>query len=171
VLIKHGDAGRRGVPTAEALQPGSHVSGSVGLRVPLPPALFPEARHLFVRWRAFSRSGPVHVRPLRLVSRAQVPETNFRYLLAGDAEVVVELRTKRGKPTRYSVVLLTNVDGDWKTVRVYDNDHDEPHMHRYMRSGEKCAAEKIQAPTANDGYNFALQTVKDGYRGMIDGWL
>jgi hypothetical protein len=99
-----------------------------------------------------------------------VPTKGYRYQLAEDAELVVELLTEKGKPTRYSVVLLALDGNEWRTVRVYDNDHDVPHMHRYSRAGEKCPAEKIVEPTASDGYNMALQRVKDGYRGMIDGW-
>jgi hypothetical protein len=91
-------------------------------------------------------------------------------MLDEDAEIVVELRTESGKTARYSVVLLARDGDEWRTVRVYDNDLDVPHMHRYSRAGEKCPAEKIVEPTASDGYNMALQRVKDGYRGMIDGW-
>ncbi len=99
-----------------------------------------------------------------------MPETDYRYLLAEDAELVVELITEKGKVGRYSVVLLARVEGEWRTVRVYDNHLGVPHMHRYTRAGIKQNAEKTGEATASDGYNIALEHVRTGFQEMIDGW-
>jgi len=99
-----------------------------------------------------------------------MPEAHFRYLLAHDAEIVVELITERGEVSRYSVVLLTREEGEWRTVRVYDNHLGVPHMHRYTRAGVKQDGEKTDEATASDGYNIALQQVRTGYQEMIEGW-
>ncbi|MGE5282995.1 MAG: hypothetical protein ACM3N0_11890 [Chloroflexota bacterium] len=66
-----------------------------------------------------------------------MPEAHFRYLLTQDAEIVAELITEHGKVSRYSVVLLTREEGEWRTVRVYDNHLGVPHMHRYTHAGVK----------------------------------
>jgi hypothetical protein len=99
-----------------------------------------------------------------------MPETDYRYLLAEDAELVVELITEKGKVGRYSVVLLARVEGEWRTVRVYDNHLGAPHMHRYTRAGIKQDGEKTGEATASDGYNIALEQVRTGFQEMIDGW-
>lgn len=99
-----------------------------------------------------------------------MPETHFRYLLAYDAEIVVELITEHGKISRYSVVLLAREEGEWRTVRVYDNHLGVPHMHRYTRAGEKRDGDKTGETTASDGYNIALQQVRKGFQEMIEGW-
>lgn len=99
-----------------------------------------------------------------------MPETHFRYLLAHDAEIVVELVTEQGQTSRYSVVLLAREEGEWRTVRVYDNHLGVPHMHRYTPTGVKEDGEKTGEPTASDGYNIALQRVREGFQEMIEGW-
>lgn len=99
-----------------------------------------------------------------------MPEAHFRYLLAHDAEIVVELITEHGKVGRYSVVLLAREEGEWRTVRVYDNHLGVPHMHRYTHVGAKQDGEKTDEATASDGYNIALQQVRAGYQEMIEGW-
>lgn len=95
---------------------------------------------------------------------------DYRYQLAIDAEIVVELQTERGEVSRYSVVLLALHDGVWKTVRVYDDDRGTPHMHRYTRDGTKLAGEPTRCATSSDGYNMALESVQKGFREMINGW-
>ncbi len=80
-----------------------------------------------------------------------MPEARFRYLLAHDAEIVVELITEHGMVGRYSVVLLAREEGEWRTVRVYDNHLGVPHMHRYTHAGVKQDGEKTDEATASDG--------------------
>lgn len=99
-----------------------------------------------------------------------MPEMHFRYLLAHDAEIVVELITEQGQVGRYSVVLLANEEGEWRTVRIYDNHLGVPHMHRYTHAGVKQDGEKTDEATASDGYNIALQRVRKGFQEMIEGW-
>lgn len=78
--------------------------------------------------------------------------------------------TEKGDVGRYSVVLLTREEGEWRTVRVYDNHLGVPHMHRYTHAGVKQDGEKTDEATASDGYNIALQQVHDGFQEMIEGW-
>jgi hypothetical protein len=99
-----------------------------------------------------------------------VPQADYRYLLDADAEIVVSMETERGEVANYSVVLLALVDGEWRTVRVYDSHLGTPHMHRYTREGVKRDGEKTGEAMPSDGYNMALERVKNGFREMIDGW-
>jgi hypothetical protein len=99
-----------------------------------------------------------------------MPEARFRYLLSNDAEIVVELITEHGEVVGYSVVLLAREEGEWRTVRVYDNHLGVPHMHRYTHAGVKQDGEKTDEATASAGYNLALQQVRTGFQEMIEGW-
>jgi len=99
-----------------------------------------------------------------------MPEAHFRYLLSHDAEIVGELITEQGRVVSYSVVLLAREEGEWRTVRVYDNHLGVAHMHRYTHAGVKQDGEKTNEATASDGYNIALQQVRNGFQEMIEGW-
>jgi hypothetical protein len=73
-----------------------------------------------------------------------MPEAHFRYLLSHDAEIVGELITEQGEVISYSVVLLAREEGEWRTVRVYDNHLGVPHMHRYTHAGVKSRTARRQ---------------------------
>ena len=55
-------------------------------------------------------------------------------------------------------------------MRVYDNAHGEPEMHRYSREGKKQPAEKAPGATPSEGFNMALDLISSGFTEMIDGW-
>jgi hypothetical protein len=51
------------------------------------------------------------------------------------AFVHVEFKTVRRDIVDYAIVLLVEVEGELKTVRLYDGAHDENELHRYTREG------------------------------------
>lgn len=93
-----------------------------------------------------------------------MPEAHFRYLLSHDAEIVGELITEQGRVISYSVVLLAREEGEWRTVRVYDNHLGVPHMHRYTHAGAKQDGEKTNEATASDGYNLPCSRSEMAFR-------
>lgn len=96
----------------------------------------------------------------------------FRYQLDADAEIFAALYTANGKPTGYSVVLLVIIDGgESRTVRVWDDHKIGPHFHRYDKDGKKGPREKIPAASLGEGFNMALDEIRNGYREMINSWL
>jgi hypothetical protein len=55
-----------------------------------------------------------------------------RYRLAPDVRVVIQRSSAH--PVEYAIMLLVERDGEWHTVRTFDNAHDptEHHEHRYI---------------------------------------
>jgi hypothetical protein len=98
------------------------------------------------------------------------PRTEYELALAESAIVYARLDTEHGEASGYAVTLVAVVDGEMKTVRVYDNAHGEPEMHRYNLDGEKQPAEPAPGSTASEGFNMALDLVSSGFTEMIDGW-
>jgi hypothetical protein len=97
--------------------------------------------------------------------------TSFRRQLDFDAELTADLHTINGRAESYSVVLLAlDEGGKLATVRVYDNQHGVPHMHRYTRAGGKQDPERTSEVTPSDGFNMALEQAERGYREMIEAW-
>jgi hypothetical protein len=43
-------------------------------------------------------------------------------------------------------------------------------MHRYTHAGVKQDGEKTGEAKASDGYNIALEQVREGFEEMIEGW-
>lgn len=87
-----------------------------------------------------------------------------------DAWLHVEFVTNRREITDYAVVLLAAGSERIETVRVYDGAHGENEMHRYTRTGGKQAAENFHRGTLGAGMRVAIQSIKHGYRPMIEAW-
>jgi hypothetical protein len=76
----------------------------------------------------------------------------------------------RVEAVSYAVTLVVEEAGELRSVRVYDNAHGEPEMHRYSREGKKQPAEKAPGATPSEGFNMALDLISSGFMEMIDGW-
>ena len=98
------------------------------------------------------------------------PRTEYEYPLSETAAVYARLDTEHGDAITYAVTLVAEEDGELWTVRVYDNAHGEPEMHRYSRDGTKQPAESAPGSTASEGFNMALDLISNGFVEMIDGW-
>ena len=98
------------------------------------------------------------------------PRTEYDYPLSGEAIVYARLDTEHGEAVGYAVTLVVEEHGELRTVRVYDNAHGEPEMHRYSREGKKQPAEKASGATPSEGFNMALDVISAGFSEMIDGW-
>jgi hypothetical protein len=98
------------------------------------------------------------------------PRTDYPLTFSDTARAEASHETDRGVLTRYSVVLLTLHNGEWQTVRVYDNTHTRHDMHRHTLSGGKQPAEVFHHGTPSEAYNAALELVGEGFEEMIAGW-
>jgi len=78
--------------------------------------------------------------------------------------------TERGKVMGYSVVLLVLREGDWHTVRVYDNAHGANEMHRYTLAECKQAAEPVHAGEPGEAMRATRDEVLAGYEKMLEAW-
>lgn len=98
------------------------------------------------------------------------PRTEYEYPLSGEAIVYARLDTKEGEAVGYAVTLVVEERGELRTVRVYDNAHGTPEMHRYSGEGKKQPAEKAPGATPSEGFNMALDLISSGFTEMINGW-
>jgi len=98
------------------------------------------------------------------------PRTEYDYPLSGEAIVYARLDTKDGEAVSYAVTLVVEERGEPWTVRVYDNAHGAPEMHRYSREGGKQPAEKAPGATPSEGFNMALDLIASSFTEMIEAW-
>ena len=68
------------------------------------------------------------------------PRTEYEFPLSDTAIVYARLDTEGGEASNYAVTLVAEENGELRTVRVYDNAHGVPEMHRYSRAGEKLTS-------------------------------
>jgi len=98
------------------------------------------------------------------------PRTEYELPLSDAVIVYARLDTERGMAISYAVTLVVKDRSDLRPVRVYDNAHGLPEMHRYSRTGEKQPAERASGTTASEGFNMALDLISNGFREMVEGW-
>jgi hypothetical protein len=92
------------------------------------------------------------------------PRTEYDLALSGGAIVYARLDTEHGAAVSYAVTLVTEEEGELRAVRVYDDAHGSPEMHRYNRVGEKGPAEPAPGASASEGFNMALDLISDGFQ-------
>lgn len=78
--------------------------------------------------------------------------------------------TERGQAVSYAVVLLTEHEGAWHPVRVYDNAHGQNEAHRHTLKGGKQPAELFHQGSYAEAMRAARNEVLAGYETMIEGW-
>ena len=94
-----------------------------------------------------------------------------RYIDLAVAQGVTVRFSQSGRPIeRYSVVLLAFVDGEWQTVRVYDNHLGSHHMHRYTRSGGKQEPEEFHPGPTKQAIPAAIAHLKAHWEAIIQSW-
>ncbi len=78
---------------------------------------------------------------------------------------------RSGRPIgRYSVLLLALVEGNWETVRLFDNHLGTHHMHRYTRTGGKQDPERFYAGPTNAAIPAAIGHLKSHWEAIIESW-
>jgi hypothetical protein len=87
------------------------------------------------------------------------------------AEGVLIRFNQSGRPIeRYSVVLLLFEDGDWQTVRIYDNHLGTHHMHRYTRKGGKQPESAFHEGSTAEAIPAAIGHLKAHWEAIIESW-
>ncbi len=86
-----------------------------------------------------------------------------------DSRILVRWETKRDV-IGYAVMLLAEVDGEWRTVVLFDCTHGERNdRHRYSFDGVKGAA-VIHYGTPSEAMNDAIDLIQADYERMIERW-
>lgn len=88
--------------------------------------------------------------------------------VAHDVRIVV--RRSSSHPVEYAIVLLTERDGTWHTVRTFDNAHasHEHHEHRYVGSNKQPPI-VTYGPT-NDAMHAAEVKLLTGWSDIVRSW-
>lgn len=86
------------------------------------------------------------------------------------AFVHVKFKTERREVVDYAIVLLVDVDGQMRTVRLYDGAHAENELHRYTKQGGKQPAKIFHRGTLGQGMRAAIEDIDSGYQAIIESW-
>ena len=71
----------------------------------------------------------------------------------------------------YAVMLLADVDGDWRTVVLFDCSHgDRNDHHRHSFDGVKGPAEIFHHGTPSEAMNDAIDLIRSTHERMIERW-
>lgn len=109
-------------------------------------------------------------RRLRLGARRGITEYIDRLDRVRGVALLVWFETSRDDVINYALVLVVREDGRFWTVRVYDGAHGQNEMHRYTKKLGKQPAEVFDRGTLGEGMRIAIETAREGYREMIEGW-
>ncbi|HKF81433.1 MAG TPA: hypothetical protein VKB23_00560 [Solirubrobacterales bacterium] len=94
-----------------------------------------------------------------------------RTIEIGIVEGVIVRLSQSGTPIeRYSVVLLAFADGNWETIRVYDNHRGTHHMHRYTQEGGKQPEAPFYEGRTNEAIPAAIAHLKAHWEAIIESW-
>jgi hypothetical protein len=81
-------------------------------------------------------------------------------------------RSEHHAEIEYAVMLEVLIDGNWVTVRLWDNADalDEHHEHRYTRSEGKQSPAKLEFATTNDAMAAAIRKAATEWRSLLKEW-
>lgn len=90
--------------------------------------------------------------------------------LTDTVHIQVRFTLKGRSVQRYAVVLVAEIDGQERTIRLYDNAHGHNEMHRYTRRDDK--QDPVRQPDDENGKAMreAIDAIRHGWEGMIAGW-
>ena len=100
--------------------------------------------------------------PRRVQIYEREPVLGTRYIVRWETERSV---------VSYAVTLLAEIDGDWRTVVVFDCSHgDRNDRHRYTFDGIKGPAETFHSGTPSEAMNDAIDLINESHERMIERW-
>jgi hypothetical protein len=94
------------------------------------------------------------------------------FFIPQEPGVRIRYQSDRGRQPHYAVLLEAELDGQWTTVRCWDNADsvDEHHMHRYSKVEGKQPATRFSHGTCNDARKEAIEAAKANYEAVIESW-
>jgi hypothetical protein len=92
-----------------------------------------------------------------------------------DVEPDIRIRYRRSEPpppVSYAIVLESLEDGEWTTVRLWDNADvvDEHHEHEYTRAGGKQAPDILYFSSSNEAMAAAIRKAKTEAPAIVRQW-
>lgn len=103
---------------------------------------------------------------------AQVPTEREIFI---DVEWDIRIRYRRSEhppPVSYAIVLEILEEGEWTTVRLWDNADavDEHHEHEYLRAGGKQAPVVLDVNSPNEAMAAAITKAKADAPAIVRQW-
>jgi hypothetical protein len=87
--------------------------------------------------------------------------------LSADARILIHLE---GRPMNsYAVMLQLQIEGQWQTIRLFDNAHGDHDMHRYTGS-EKQPAEPFSEGAPSKVAPEAIRHLIDHWEAIAESW-
>ena len=92
-----------------------------------------------------------------------------------DVEPDIRIRYRRSEPpppVSYAIVLESLEDGEWTTVRLWDNADvvDEHHAHEYTRAGGKQTPDILDFSSSNEAMAAAIRKAKTEAPAIVRQW-
>lgn len=92
-----------------------------------------------------------------------------------DVEPDIRIRYRRSEPpppVSYAIVLESLENGEWTTVRLWDNADvvDEHHEHEYTRAGGKQAPDILDFSSSNEAMAAAIRKAKTETPAIVRQW-
>jgi hypothetical protein len=92
-----------------------------------------------------------------------------------DLSVGLRIRYRRSQPPppiTYAITLELSEDGDWTTIRLWDNadDPDEHHEHVYRRASGKQPPTVLRHGSANEAMAAAIREAKLKATDIVQRW-
>lgn len=92
-----------------------------------------------------------------------------------DLEPGTRIRYRRSEPpppVSYAITLEIDEEGQWTTVRLWDNadDIDEHHEHEYTKDAGKQSPTLLEVDSVNDAMAAAIQKAKNEAAEIVRKW-
>jgi hypothetical protein len=93
-------------------------------------------------------------------------------MVEGSPERINRACSEPPPPVSYAITLESLENGDWTSVRLWDNADavDEHHEHEYTRAGGKQAPVVLDFSSSNEAMAAAIKKAKAGAREIVRQW-
>lgn len=100
-----------------------------------------------------------------------MPKKDRRRTIYVDSTVKILVHRSSAHPVEYAICLLVKRDGEWFTVRTFDNAHDvgEHHEHRY-RGRDKQKPVILMHADVNAAMSYAIDTLLNAWPALVESW-
>jgi hypothetical protein len=100
-----------------------------------------------------------------------MPQREWTINLPDGSRIVVDLRTHRSMTESFSVVLISEVDGEETCITRYDTAHDQPHRGVLGRRAGLLEKEWMILSDNKDAFRYALTDLQANYERYLEFYL
>lgn len=88
--------------------------------------------------------------------------------LAEDVRILIERSSAH--PVEYAIMLLVLRDGQWRTVRTFDNAHGEQEHHEHRYTGGRAHDPVVTHGAVNEAMVAAIEKLRKGWPDIVRSW-